>query len=109
MPMLRIALSLLVVAVAIVAAAASAQTPPPAASAAAGKTLHDKDCVACHARQFGGDPAKIYLRPDHRVKTPAQLRAQVAFCNSQLGTSWFPEEEEHVAAYLNLQYYKFKP
>ena len=40
--------------------------------------------------------------------TPAQLKAQIAFCNSQLGTGYFPEEEEHIAAYLDLQYYKFK-
>ena len=26
-----------------------------------------------------------------------------------LATRYFPEEEEHVAAYLNLRYYKFKP
>jgi len=25
-----------------------------------------------------------------------------------LGTNWFPEDEENVAAYLNQAYYKFK-
>ncbi|MEP7184042.1 MAG: cytochrome c [Betaproteobacteria bacterium] len=80
-----------------------------AGDAKAGKAMHDKDCVACHARQFGGDGTKIYTRTDRRVNTLAQLRAQVAACNSQLPTRYFPEEEEHVAAYLNLQYYKFKP
>jgi len=35
--------------------------------------------------------------------------AQVQMCNVQLGAGYFPEEEEHVAAYLNLHYYKFKP
>ena len=76
---------------------------------AVGKTMNDKDCVGCHARRFDGDADKMYLRSDRKVQTPAQLVAQIAMCNTQLGTSYFPEEEEHVAAYLNLQYYKFKP
>jgi hypothetical protein len=50
----------------------------------------------------------MYLRADRKVRTPEQLMAQVRTCNVQLGTNYFPEEEEHVAAYLNLQYYKFK-
>lgn len=94
---------------ALAATSASAQQPQVAANAAAGKQLHDKDCVACHARRFDGDATKIYLRADRRVNTPAQLRAQVAYCNTELGAGYFPEDEEHLAAYLNLQYYKFKP
>jgi mono/diheme cytochrome c family protein len=77
--------------------------------AKAGKALHDKDCTACHARQFGGDGTKIYTRADRRVTTLAKLRAQVAACNTQLPTRYFPDEEEHVVAYLNQQFYKFKP
>jgi hypothetical protein len=73
-----------------------------------GKPIANRDCDACHARQFGGDPAKIYVRPEHKVKTPAQLLSQVRVCNTQLGTNYFPEEEAHVAAYLNLHFYKFK-
>jgi len=79
------------------------------AAAAAGKSLHDKDCVACHARRFDGDATRMYLRADRRVTTPAQLRSQVAYCNTELGAGYFPEDEEHVAAYLNLQFYQFKP
>ena len=73
-----------------------------------GHPLVDKNCNECHARLFG-DPERIYARPDHRVKTPEQLRAQVAFCNTQLGAGLFPEEEEHIAAWLNQRYYHFKP
>jgi mono/diheme cytochrome c family protein len=94
------------------ATSAGAQSPPKAFAAGdakAGKALSDKDCVACHARRFEGKPDEMYLRADRRVRTPEQLIAQIGFCNSQLGTHYFPEEEEHVAAYLNLQYYKFKP
>ena len=89
---------------------AQAQPAPFAAGdAAAGKAMVDKDCIACHAKRFPGKPEQMYLRPDHKVRTPEQLLAQVRVCNSQLGKSYFPEEEEHIAAYLNSQYYKFKP
>jgi hypothetical protein len=73
-----------------------------------GSAMTARDCDGCHVRNFG-DVAAAYTRIDRRVHTPAQLRAQVAYCNSQLGTGYFPDEEEHIAAHLNLEYYKFKP
>ncbi len=91
---------------------AAAQTQPKAFAAGdpkAGKVLNEKDCIACHSRRFDGKADEMYLRADRKVHTPEQLIAQISYCNSQLGTNYFPEEEEHVAAYLNLQYYKFKP
>jgi cytochrome c553 len=95
---------------AMLAAAALAQQPPPLhnGDAKAGKPLADKDCVACHERQFGS-AATIYTRADRKVRTPAQLLAQVRYCNVELKAGYFPDEEEHVAAYLNEQYYRFKP
>src|SRR5512140_2912274 len=75
--------------------------------AAIGKVMTQRDCVACHAQRFAGDADRMYLRPDHRVRTPQQLAAQVSYCNAQLGTKYFPDEEEHVAAYLNQRYYHF--
>lgn len=89
--------------------AAATMPAPTESNASAGKGLHDKDCMACHARKFDGDGAKIYTRPDHKVTSLAQLKAQIAYCNTELGAGYFPEEEEHLAAYLNLQYYRFKP
>ena len=94
----------------LAASSALAQQPSSSfatADATQGKAMVDKDCNACHVRTFG-DVAAAYTRIDRRVNTPAQLKAQIAFCNSQLGTGYFPEEEEHIAAYLDLQYYKFK-
>jgi Zn-dependent protease with chaperone function len=82
--------------------------PKGAGDAKAGAAMHEKDCVACHIRRVGGDGSSIYTRGDRRVKSPAQLKAQVAVCNTELGTAYFPEEEEHIAAYLDLTYYKFK-
>lgn len=92
--------------------AAAAESPPaPFANGDAniGKTLAEHDCVACHARHMAGDAEKMYLRSNRRVNTPQQLLAQVRYCNSELGTNYFPDDEEHVAAHLNAQYYKFKP
>ena len=95
---------------ALVAATAVAQAPAPFAGGdpKQGAAMVTKDCDACHVRRFGDAPS-AYTRIDRRVNTPAQLKAQIAYCNSQLGTGYFPDEEEHIAAYLNLEYYKFKP
>jgi hypothetical protein len=73
---------------------------------ARGRTLVEKDCNGCHVRQFGS-VERIYLREDRRVRTPAQLQAQVTYCNTQLGTNYFPDEEAHIAAWLDQQYYRF--
>ena len=92
------------------AAVASAQQPKAfsAGDAKAGQILADKDCVACHVRKFG-DAHTIYSRSERKVRTPEQLLAQVRLCNAELSTNYFPEEEMHVAAFLNSRYYKFKP
>jgi cytochrome c len=73
-----------------------------------GKALHDKACISCHASMFGGDGSKIYTRADRKTKTAQQLAARISGCNANTGAGWFPEDEAHVAAYLNQQYYKFK-
>ncbi|MGB8337731.1 MAG: hypothetical protein WCD07_06695 [Burkholderiales bacterium] len=72
-----------------------------------GKTLVEKNCISCHARQFGDDGSKMYTRAEHKVTSRAKLLAQIAMCNSQLNTQWFPEDELHAAAFLNQEYYKF--
>jgi hypothetical protein len=95
-----------------IAALAGAQAPPApfaAGKASAGKEIVDRDCVGCHAQLFAGDADQIYRRADRRVKTPAQLLAQVQACNVNLGKGYFPDEEEHIAAYLNLEFYNFAP
>lgn len=76
--------------------------------AAIGKTLHDKSCIACHASKFGGDGSRIYTRADRKVSTQQQLSSRVKACNNNVGAGWFPEEEAHVAAYLNATYYHIK-
>ncbi len=87
-----------------VAAAASLAAADPAA----GKVLHDRQCVACHATRFGGDGAQIYLRPNRLIHDRKALRQRVAMCASQTDAGWFPEDEENVTAYLAERYYKFR-
>jgi len=74
----------------------------------AGKVLHDKQCVACHLRLYGGDGSKMYTRDGRLLSTKLDILQRVATCNSQTKAGWFPEEEAEVAAYLNQQYYHFK-
>ena len=97
---------------ALLAGAASVPAQPAAlyggGDAQQGRALVDRDCNGCHVRLVG-DADRIYTRDDRRVRTPAQLRAQIAYCNTQLGTGYFPEDEEHVAAWLEQRYYRFKP
>jgi len=108
--MTRLAVLAIVAAIAATTAMAQKQPAPFAAGDPnAGKALVERDCVSCHAAKFADDPDRMYTRPDHRVKTPAKLLAQVQACNTNLAKGYFPEEEEHIAAYLNLQFYKFAP
>jgi len=106
----RTALAAGILAAAIPGQAAVAMAPAPFANGNAelGKPLNDKACVGCHARRFGGNADQIYFRSERRVRTPAQLLAQISYCNAELGTGYFPDEEEHIAAYLNKQYYRFE-
>lgn len=78
-------------------------------NATAGKTLHEAQCNACHAKRFDGDGGKIYTRSNRRVKSPGSLAQMIGACNSNLGLGLFPEDEANLAAYLNQRYYKFKP
>ncbi len=73
-----------------------------------GKVLHDKQCVTCHARQFGGDGSSIYTRSPRLINDKRALAQRVAMCAALTGAKWFPEDEENVVAYLNEQFYKFK-
>ena len=73
-----------------------------------GKPLHDQQCVSCHVKQMGVDGSKIYTRSPRLVNDKKALRERVGICAKNTAAGWHPEEEEHVTAYLNQQYYKFK-
>jgi hypothetical protein len=101
------ALPLLLAALALPALAAST-LPWDRGEPKQGQAIVDKDCHACHVRRFG-DKDAVYTRADRRVNSPAQLMAQIAVCNTELGAGYFPEDEEHIAAWLNQRYYRFHP
>ena len=99
----------LLLALALLAAAPALANPFPTADAAKGEKLVTQNkCNACHVSLVGGDGTGIYTRGERKVKTASGLLSQVRTCNTMLGTNWFPEDEENVAAYLNQTYYKFK-
>jgi mono/diheme cytochrome c family protein len=73
-----------------------------------GKLLHDKHCIGCHAKMFGGDGTNIYTRSPRLINDKTALAQRVAMCAAQAGAKWLPEDEADVVAYLNQQFYKFK-
>ncbi len=75
-----------------------------------GKAIDQQKCYACHAKKTGfGNGDMIYTRSDSKVKSLANLKRMVSMCNSELRLDLFPEDEADVTAYLNQQFYKFKP
>lgn len=87
-------------------AAGPALAAPSAAEGA--KLVQEKRCETCHNNKTLGDAKAIYLRKDRKVTSWEKLKSQVAACNAQLNLQLFPEDEEHIAEYLNQAYYKFK-
>jgi len=73
-----------------------------------GKRLFEQArCGACHDSLMGGDGNKIFTRPEHKVRDSQALAKMVRFCVNQSGAQIFPEDIDHIAAYLNQQFYKF--
>ena len=90
------------------ASAVHAEAPWGKVDLHAAPELHQKACVACHVRMYGGDGSKMYTRDGRLLMTKLDILQRVGACNSQTKAGWFPEEEAEVAAYLNQQYYHFK-
>lgn len=85
------------------AGAAHAQGDP----AEGKKLVAEHKCEACHHNKTMGDAKAVYLRKDRKVTSMEKLKAQVSRCNAELNLKLFPDDEEHIAAYLNATYYKF--
>ena len=88
--------------------AASAEEPCGKVDLQSANPLHDKACVSCHVRMYGGDGSKMYTRDGRLLSTKLDVLQRVASCNAMVSSGWFPEEEASVAAWLNQQYYHFK-
>ena len=73
----------------------------------AGAKLFEAKCAECHVRMFGGVP-KAFVRDDRKAKNAPSILAWVQRCNNGNQLSLGREEEEHLAAYLNDAFYKFK-
>ena len=93
----------------LLATALPVAVPAFAADAAVGsKLVEEKKCEICHHNKTLGDARAVYLRKDRRVTGWEKLKAQVAACNTELSLQLFPDDEEHIAEFLNQTYYKFK-
>ncbi len=66
-----------------------------------GKMLVSQKCSRCH-------DDSVYSRPDHKIKSYDALVARIRACNANTNAGLFPDDEAHIAAYLNLNYYHFK-
>jgi len=77
-------------------------------SAARGKSLHDDNCVRCHANLMGGDGTGIYTRKDRRIDNLSGLKVQVKRCRDALGYPWPDNQVNDVVNFLNNSFYKFK-
>jgi cytochrome c553 len=86
-----------IISFAILAAAAGAAS----AGVGEGKALVDKNCFRCHGTE-------VYTRADRRVTSLAGLHKQVRRCELALGLTWFDDQIDSVADYLNLAFYKYK-
>jgi mono/diheme cytochrome c family protein len=81
--------------------AGSAQAALLPGDAARGKTLHDKQCVACH-------DSSVYTRANRRVNSVEGLIGQVNMCIRQTGAKLDRDQVNDLVKYLDESFYKFK-
>jgi mono/diheme cytochrome c family protein len=67
-----------------------------------GQALYDENCLKCHG-------SEVYTRADRRVNDLPALHKQVRFCEQNLGLTWFDDQIDDTASYLNQSFYHFKP
>ena len=100
---MRIHAATAVVCVALLAALPAGATPQ---ATEGQKLVQQHKCETCHESKVYGPPGSIYTRKDRKVTTWSKLRSQVQACNTMLNSGLFPDDEEHIATYLNEAYYK---
>ncbi|MCB1752891.1 MAG: cytochrome c [Gammaproteobacteria bacterium] len=67
---------------------------------AAGKQLVNENCYSCHG-------SEVYTRKNRMVTSRSGLTKQVKRCELSLGLTWFDEDVDNAAEYLNQQFYRF--
>jgi len=76
-------------------------TPTWAQDAQRGRELYETHCLSCHyERIHRRDPSRSLIR------TPAQLRLQVASRAAQTGRPFTLEDLDDIAEYLNRSHYR---
>ncbi len=107
-PIVRMIATVLTI-TAFACSAAFGAEPASRSDPSAGKRLFDEaKCNSCHDKMMGGDGNRIFTRPDRRITTTSALEKMVRNCITRTGASLFPEDAEHIAAYLNQQFYKIR-
>lgn len=98
------------IAVLLLCIGTQAQAAPfSAGDPSAGKKLFEQNhCNSCHITVVGGDGSAIFTRSERKVTHPQQLIKQIYLCSGSVGLKLTPQEEQHIGAYLNQNYYKFK-
>lgn len=76
--------------------------------AAHGKSVHEKNCAACHDRLTGGKGDKLYTRENRRVTSVEGLMAQIGRCNVMQSLNLTEDDLNGVTKYLNESFYQFK-
>ncbi len=76
-------------------------TAAEAADLQRGHELVETHCQRCHG-------SEVYTRSDRRVTSLSGLNKQVRRCEQMLGLTWFDDDIENTATYLNQEFYKFK-
>ncbi len=84
-------------------------TPFPDGDPQTGKKLFDQyKCNSCHIDKMGGDGSAIFTRPDHKVTSPQVMIERMIMCSGSIGKTLTKQEQQHLGAYLNQNYYKLK-
>ena len=68
--------------IALLPLAAHAEAPWGKVDLQAAKPLHDKTCLSCHVRMYGGDGSKMYTRDGRMLSNKLELLQRVAACAS---------------------------
>jgi mono/diheme cytochrome c family protein len=80
--------------------ALSAGCAAPSGDPEKGARLHDS-CLGCHG-------IELYVPPNAKVKTLAELKKEVENWNDRMNPKFDEQEVEDITAYLNSTYYKFR-
>lgn len=67
-----------------------------------GRALYENHCLECHE-------SKVHIRNRTKVRSLADLRAQVSRWSVEVGLKWSFDEIDDVMSYLNSRYYHYAP